>query len=267
MSLTVLRGSDIEPRDVFDALRTISLFGGDTRLVIVEAADDFVSNYRPLLEDYAEKPARDAVLVLDVTKWPGNTRIAKKLATDKALVVDCSSPDPDGRMNATTRRVVREWLVQWASERHRLRLADSVADVMLEIVSLSPGLLDQELAKLVGLVGTDAEVSIKLVQENVGNWRTRTAWEMVDATAGGNAAEAISQLDRLLSAGEAPQAIFPMLASTLRRFATAARLITDAEQAGRRVSIQAALKEAGVMPFKIRDAETQLRQLGRRPSG
>jgi DNA polymerase-3 subunit delta len=263
ISLTVLRGGDIEPRDVFDALNALSLFGGDKRMVIVESADDFVSSHRPLLEDYAERPAQDAVLLLDVKKWPSNTRLAKRLAADKALVVDCAPPDPDGRMNATDRRRVREWLVRWAADRYRLHLPPAVADVMLELVSLAPGLLDQELAKLVGLVGDDQTVTTELVRDNVGSWRTRTTWEMIDAAVGGDAPAALAQLDRLLAAGEAPQAIFPMLAATLRRFAMAGRLVASGERTGRRVPLRSALEDAGVMRFKLEMAADQLRQLGR----
>ena len=285
LSLTVLDGKEAKPCDVFDALTAVSLFGSQ-RLVVLEAADVFYresvgetengadpvpkrgrtrrrATRREMLEKYAENPARDAVLLLNVKTWPKTTRLAKTLAKSQALVVDCSPPDPRGTMPVSVCRVVNSWLIHWAADRHGLQLNPAVAEAMIDIVSLSPGLLDQELAKLVGLVGEDQEISLELVRNSVGNWRTRTTWEMIDAATGGNAAEAIHQLERLLTAGEAPQALFPMFASTLRRFATAGRLVTDGERDGQRIPIQAALKEAGVPPFKLSDAERQLRQLGR----
>ena len=39
-------------RDVTDALATRALFGGGRHLVIVDEADEFVSDNRPALEDY-----------------------------------------------------------------------------------------------------------------------------------------------------------------------------------------------------------------------
>lgn len=250
-------------KDVLDALSMISLFGGSSRLAHILSADDFVKTHRPRLEDYSDKPIKDAVLLLEVKTWPSNTRLAKKLAASKALVIDCSSPDSSGNMKATDCRQVREWLIPWAKAQHGLTITKPVADAMMELVSLSPGLLNQELAKLVGLASKGDKIDVALIQQHVGNWRTRTAWEMIDAAASGNTSEAINQLDRLITAGEAPHALLPMLSSTLRRFATAARLIVQGEKSGRKVSLYNALKDAGVPPFKIKDAEAQLRQIGR----
>ncbi|MBN1853533.1 MAG: DNA polymerase III subunit delta [Pirellulales bacterium] len=263
LSLTRFNGQETEPRDVFDALSTISLFGSAVRLVIVEMADPFVSAYRAILENYVDQPCRDAVLVLDVAAWPGNTRLAKRLASEQWLVIDCSPPDPNGKMPAATCRGVRDWLIRWASEHYGLKLATTTADAILQMVSLAPGLLDQELAKLAGLVGQDQQVTLELVRSSVGQWRTRTVWEMIDAALDGNAPEAIHQLDRLLAAGEAPQAMLPLLASSLRRLTMAGRLITDAERNGSRIPIGSALKDAGILPFKLKAAEHQLRLLGR----
>ena len=62
------------------------------------------------------------------------------------------------------------------------------------------------------------------MQELVGGWRAKTAWEMIDAALAGNARAALAQLDRLLLAGEHPIGILAQIGSTLRRFAAAVRL-------------------------------------------
>jgi DNA polymerase III delta subunit len=86
---------------------------------------------------------------------------------------------------------------------------------------------------------------------------------MVDAAADGRTAEALLQLDRLLASGEKPHGILPQIAPSLRRFATAVALMNAATAEGRRISPRDALAQAGVLPFKLGDAERQLRQLGR----
>ena len=55
-SLTVFEGKQAELADVLDELSTMAMFGGSSRLVLIEEADDFVSRYRPELEDYVGAP-------------------------------------------------------------------------------------------------------------------------------------------------------------------------------------------------------------------
>ena len=71
---------DADLKTVLDSLRTVSMWN-PTQLVLVEDADDFVSEHRQKLEAYAEKPAKKSVLLLDVQSWPSNTKLAKKVAT------------------------------------------------------------------------------------------------------------------------------------------------------------------------------------------
>jgi hypothetical protein len=49
----------------------------------------------------------------------------------------------------------------------------------------------------------------------------------------------------------------------LRRFAAATELIVAAERDRRRLPLREALSQVGVLPFKLTDAERQLRQIGR----
>jgi len=69
-----------DPRDVFDELSTVALFGAGQRLALVTEADDFVSKHRHALEDYADRPSQTGVLVLEVKTWPSNTKLYKKVA-------------------------------------------------------------------------------------------------------------------------------------------------------------------------------------------
>jgi DNA polymerase III subunit delta len=252
-SLSTFIGRDVQLRDVLDALATGSLFGSGRRLVVVEQADPFVTEFRSDLEEYVTRPARDAVLVLDVKTWPSNTRLAKAVAAT-GMAIDCKAPNE---------RQLKTWVVARAKSAHNVRLDAAAVDVLLELVPPELGVLNQELAKLALLVADDRAIDVKLVQENVGGWRARTAWEMSDAVAEGRAAKAIAQLDRLITAGEKPQGLLPQMASSLRRFATAVRLIESAEADRRRLPLRDALAQAGVPPFRLNDAEKQLQQIGR----
>jgi DNA polymerase-3 subunit delta len=104
---------------------------------------------------------------------------------------------------------------------------------------------------------------VELVRNNVGGWRARTTWDMIDAIADGRAAAALAQLERLIASGEKPHGLLPQMASTLRRFSTATELIDEAEARRQRLPLRNALSQAGMPPFKLTDAERQLRQIGR----
>jgi len=239
-------------RDVLDALATVSLFG-DVRLVIVEEADSFVSQHRGELEKYVDHPAKGGVLVLEVKTWPANTRLAKAVAAN-GLAIQCKTP----RETQTKR-----WLVERARSAHGARLDAASVDVLVELLPAELGVLDQEVARLALLAGPQGVIDAELVRENVGGWRVRTTWEMIGAAADGRAPDALRQLDRLIAAGEKPQGLLPQMSYTLRQFAGATRLIEAAEADRRRLPLRSALQQAGVPPFKLADAERQLRQIGR----
>jgi DNA polymerase-3 subunit delta len=102
-----------------------------------------------------------------------------------------------------------------------------------------------------------------MITRLVGSWRAKTTWEMIDAAMDGHVVEAMRQVDRLLAAGEVPISLLGQISASLRRLASATRLILQAEAAGRRIPIGKALELAGVKPFVIQKAERQLRRLGR----
>jgi DNA polymerase-3 subunit delta len=240
-------------RDVVDELATLAMFGGDRRLVLVEAADEFVSRYRAELEDYVAKPKANGVLVLGVKTFAANTRLFKAVAA-AGLAIECSTPPPA--------RLPR-WLSGWARSEHGVALPQPAAETLVEMVGPELGLLDQELAKLALSAGPGGTISAELLRKSVGSWRAKTTWEMLDATLDGNARDAMLQLDRLLLAGESPVAILGQISASLRRLAAATRIILTAEAAGRRGGLRDALEQAGVQRFLLAKAEAQLRKLGR----
>ena len=259
MSWNVFGGAQAEWPDVADAVASLSLFGSGRPVAMVEEADKFVTRCRDHLEDHVNA-AGSGVVVIDVKSLPGNTRLAKAVAA-KGLHIRCQAPDR-GKELTKFRKDAGRWLIKRAKEVHGGQLASDAVDTLFDLLPMSLGVLDQEVARLT-LVAEGGAIDAKLVQEHVGGWRVRTAWDMIDAVVEGRAADAIQQLDRLLLAGEQPIGVLAQLGSTLGKFATAAAAIEQGEAAGKRVSLSAALADAGVIRFKIADAERQLRQLGR----
>ncbi len=263
-------GGEIEWKDILDELSTMSLFGGGTRLVVVEQGDALVSKYRERLEAYAEKPRATSVLVLDVDTWPRNTRLYKRLEKS-GLQIECRAPEkPAGSRKVLDEAKLCGWLATWATQQHERQLQPAAAAELVGLVGPEFGLLDQELAKLALFVDERTEITPELVQQVVGGWRTQTIWELIDAATEGNTASALEQLGHLLDAGEHPVALFGQISWSLRRFASATRIYERHQRERQPKKVADALVQAGFPHWNRRAlgrAEKQLTQLGRERAG
>jgi DNA polymerase III subunit delta len=252
-SLSTFEGRNTLFRDVHEVLSTVAMFGGGRRLAVVEDADDFVTKYRPQLEDYVARPSRSGVLLLDLESLPSNTRLYKAIAAE-GLLIDCAAP---------TSAKLCKWLAEWSKQHHQVQLPQAAAEMLVELIGPELGLLDQELAKLALMTGDEKKITPEMIGRVVGGWRTKTTWEMLDAALDGNLREAMLQLDRLLASGEQPIGLLGQISASLRRFAAATRLVLQTETAGRRVNLRESLEQAGIRSFVLQKAERQLRQIGR----
>jgi DNA polymerase-3 subunit delta len=231
---------------VHDELQTLPLLG-TRRLVVVEGADPFVTRERARLEKYVAEPSSRGVLVLEVNAWPGNTRLAK-LVPEAATLVCKTSPAQH----------LPGWCSEWCAARHGKQLPVAAARLLVELVGPDMGLLDQEMAKLAAFAGGAGRIEAADVDLLAGNSRAENTWKIFDHIGAGQAGAALALLDRLLSQGEEPMKLLGAFSLQLRRLAQAARLN------GQGVALSAALEQAGVPPFARRNAEQQLRHLGRR---
>jgi DNA polymerase-3 subunit delta len=239
-------GTNAEYSAVMDAVRTVSMWS-PVQVVVLDEADDFVSEHRGQLEKFAEKPARGGVLILDLKSFPSNTRLAKKVA-ETGLVIDCSPPRPAEAPG---------WAIEWAESRHGKKLERSAAALLVELAGVDLGMLDQELAKLAAYVGKSNTIDAEAVRGLVGGWKAETTWKMLDAVRDGQLSTALHLLDKLLAAGEHPLKLLGGVNYSWRAYAAAARSAV----AG--MPLQQALESAGVKPFAIAAAMSYLRRVGR----
>ena len=229
------------------------MFGGDTRLVRIQNADRFLSDFGPSLEDYLDAPKSDAILVLETLVCASNTRIYKKTA-EKGLLIDVRAPAA-GELTG--------WLSGWAKSRHTLKIPSDACALLVDMIGPEPGLLDQELARLAVSLPPGTPITRQIVSEKVGAWRLRKVWDMLDAVLGGNLPEGLRQLDLLLASGENPVGILAQITPTLRRFAAATALFLDAERSHRRLPLTETLAAAGFPPFVVKKSSEQMKRLGR----
>lgn len=264
---TVFDGNQVEWRDVSDEVATVSLFGGDDpRVAIVDEADRMVTQYRDRIEAYVEQETCHGCLVLVVDKWQPNTRLYKRV--DRVgLQVECRAPvgNRKGSKAIDEPRVIK-WIMAWAEQHHGCKLSKEAAEELLGLVGPKLGLLDQDLAKLALFVEQGEVVGVDNVQEIVGGWRQQTVWEILDAGMDGDVAGAISQLDHLLSAGEAAPAIFAQVSWSLRRFAQVTDAYLRQIRSRQKVNLSAIFKSCGFRDWpagSLQKNEQRLIRLGR----
>ncbi len=238
-------GDQVNLADVLDEVRTLP-FLAPCRVVIVDAADPFVTAHRKGLEAYAERPSKAGVLVLSVKSWPGNTRLAK-LIEKAGLAIDCKTPDE---------RELPAWSIQLARSRFGVKLEDEAARLLVDLVGPEVGLLASEVEKLSVYVGERAAIGRDDVARMVGAGRVETIWRTVDAATTGQAAEAIADLDRLIASGEAPVRLLSGMSYSLQKIHHAGQLRLT------RVDLKDACQKAGIFSGGVEKTRQQHAHLG-----
>ena len=216
------------------------------RVVIVEQADPFVTNFRAQLEKYVGQPAA-GVLILEVRTWPSNTRLAKLVPAE--VTIACKE---------LKAQQMPGWCAQRASAIYQKKLPNAAAQLLIELVGPSLGVFDQELAKLAAYVGDRAAIETEDVDRLVGRSRQAETFKIFDAIGDGRSADALAILHRLYAQGEDPLAILGAFSWKLRRLAQVNRLTQQG------MSMSQALAEVGVRDFAMRSWEQLLQHLGRR---
>lgn len=178
-------GERAELADVLDECRSFAMFGGG-KLVVVRSADDFISRFREQLEEYCAKPADSATLVLRVNALPSNQRIYK-IIQKSGQIEDCNAP-----------KDVRRWIGDHARTAQKVQITPEAADLLADLIGNDLGRLDTELAKLA--LATDGKpIRPEHVGQAVAFQREQKMWEMTNALASGDTAEALKRWRQLLS--------------------------------------------------------------------
>ncbi|MFT3880595.1 MAG: DNA polymerase III subunit delta [Gemmatales bacterium] len=246
MARSVFDGETIDWASVKDDLQTPP-FGSRIRFVLIKEADDFITKQRERLEKYLTSPSPCGVLVLECTSWKSNTKLAKAIPDAQTLMCEPKKP-----------AALTSFLTKWCQTKHQKKIAGDAVNMLLEQVEPDLGLLDQELAKLSVYVGEKETITVKDVDVLVARNRSSTVWGMLDALAAGQPGPAFLTLQRLVEQGEDPHGLFAGMAWQVRKMGQAHRLLQDG------ISLQGAIAQSGLPPFKAQSVQQHLRTLGPR---
>ena len=181
-------GGEVSVSEVLDDLRTLP-FLTDKRVVVVRNGDKFVSENRELLEKYFDSPCPTGVLVLTVSSWPSNTKLARKLSKVGKLV-KVTSPKPW----QLPRR-----LIQYASDAHGKKLAKEAAELLIELTGDELTRLYSEIDKLAVFAEGEKAITGKHVESLIGHNRLYNAFAVIDGCLTGDVAKAVNRLRNMFA--------------------------------------------------------------------
>ena len=180
--------ANISASEVLDELRTAP-FLTDKRVIAVKNADDFISNNRPLLEKYFDNPCPTGVLILTVSSWQANTKLAKKLPKVGKLI---SVAEPKSWQ-------LPRLLIEYSKNIHDKKMNTDTAAFLVELVGDDLARLYGEIDKLALFACDEKVITVKHVESLIGHNRIFGAFAVIDAITAGRTSQAVARLRNMFA--------------------------------------------------------------------
>jgi DNA polymerase-3 subunit delta len=168
---------------VLDELRTLP-FLADKRVVVIKGADDFVSANRQLLEKYFESPSPSGILILTVSSWSAQTKLAKLLSKVGELI-PVEQPKP---------WQLPQRVCQYAKEAYGKEFEKGAAELLVELAGDELGRLYSEVDKLATFADKEKVITANHVELLIGHNRLFNAFAVIDAITSGEISKAVERL-------------------------------------------------------------------------
>ena len=175
--------ASVSVSEVLDELRTVP-FLTDKRVVLVKGADKFISENRPLLEKYFDKPCPTGRLILTVRTLDARTNLAKKLPKVGKLI----------KVAQPTRRELPQRLMKYAIDAHDKKLSMTAAILLIELTGDELTRLYSEIDKLALFADAEKVITPKHIESLIGHNRLFNAFTVIDAVIAGNPGQAVERL-------------------------------------------------------------------------
>jgi DNA polymerase III subunit delta len=223
--------------DVLDELRTLPFFT-KRKVVALRNADKFISakgeddeqdkqdggnapagsSNREILERYFENPSPSGILVMTVSKWASNTRLAKKLPSI-GLLVEVKSP----KGQDLTHR-----LIDYARDAHSKSLDYRTAGLLIELAGESLTRLYTEIDKLATYAATEKAITTAHVESLIGHNREFDAFEVIESCLQRKTGPAIERLRKMFAEDKSAEyTTIGAFAYHIRRLFTAKKMLDE----------------------------------------
>jgi DNA polymerase-3 subunit delta len=172
--------------EVMDELRTLP-FLAPARVVIIRNADAFITKHRQKLEEYVANPCDTSALVLVVSSFPGNTRLAKAVAKI-GDVLNCKLPDGSS---------LQQWLTKASGKRGK-KIDPQSAQLLEQWIGRDLAAQNAEIEKLCLYIGERETITPQDVANVVTATAGPAAFALTNAITAGDTPGALKALDGTL---------------------------------------------------------------------
>jgi len=215
-------GSPVDIPDILDYLRSKTLFGGMS-MVILRRADYVIgrakkkadeeaegegepasASARDVLLRYAAEPQKGSCLVIELEE-EARSSAASKLAAH-GILVDCralyDSPPPwqKGPVKATE---IVQWVCAEVAAKYQKRISPEVASEIVDMVGNNLARIANELEKLALFVGDKTVIESEDVEKSTGHVRTHGLFSLLDSVASRDLGKSLKMLAEIFSRGMA----------------------------------------------------------------
>ena len=203
--------------EIFDELRTLP-FLTKRRIVALRNADKFISANREALERYFESPSPTGILVMTVSSWPGNTRLAKKLP-DIGNFEEVESPKGQDLTNR---------LIDYARDAHSKGLDYRTAGLLIELAGDNLTRLYTEIDKLATYAANEKAITTAHVESLIGRNREFDAFEVIESCLQRKIGPAIERLRKMFAEDKSAEyTTIGAFAYHIRRLFTAKKMLDE----------------------------------------
>ncbi|MCX5632213.1 MAG: DNA polymerase III subunit delta [Phycisphaerae bacterium] len=248
-----VEGRDTPITNVLDELRTLPFFGerrvavienadktilkkqaeeegGDTSTTLSageseepkEGADETASVNRAILERYFDKPSTSGVLVLTVSSWPSNTRLAKKLGQFGKLITV-------SELNSNS---LISYIRNYARDQHNKEISYNAAQELIEFIGEEPGMLCSEIDKLAAYSNSAKMITEKDIEAASGHNRIFGVFEVIDSMTAGDTGKALEKFRLMFQSDKkAEYTVLGAFAWHFRRMFSASAMLKNGQGA------------------------------------
>jgi DNA polymerase-3 subunit delta len=175
--------AEVSAIEVLDELRTLP-FLTERRVVLIKGADKFVSENRELLEKYFDNPCPTGILILTVSNWSAQTKLAKKLPSVGKLL----------SVTQPKRWQLPRRLVQYARDAHDKTISETAAELLVELSGDELARLYGEIDKLALFAHNEKSITEQHIELLIGHNRIFSVFAVIDAVIAGDITQAICRL-------------------------------------------------------------------------
>jgi DNA polymerase-3 subunit delta len=203
--------------EILDELRTLP-FLTKRRIVALRNADKFISNNREALERYFDAPCPTGILVMTVSTWPSNTRLAKKLP-DIGTLVEVKAPKDD--------ELIRR-LIDYARDAHSKGLDYRTVGLLVELAGDNLTRLYTEIDKLATYAAAEKAITTAHVESLIGRNREFDAFEVIESCLQRKTGPAIERLRKMFAEDKSAEyTTIGAFAYHIRRLFTAKKMLDE----------------------------------------